>query len=266
MSVSGMRLTHQIWAQGFCHDEFWATQGQVGFVMQTDLMSIPQQPGKARVVEVVGAAGAGKSTLCQALGEYPNLFRLDNFPDVRRLENAPFYLRNGLKLIPKLQRLDRSGSRQLSRREFAWLTILHGWPALFRQAGNDGAVIILDQGPIYLMAELLLFGPEYLGKDAAEFLWQDLYKQWCDIITMVVWLDAPDEILFDRIRTRQQDHIVKNESLPVVFGFLERYRRQYEVIMAGLASQASRPKVIRFDTGSLSTQAIARQLPVELNF
>ena len=234
--------------------------------MQTDIMSTPQQPGKVSVVEVVGVAGAGKSTLCQALGEYPKLFRLDNFPDVRRLENAPFYLGNGLKLIPKLLRLDRSGSRQLSRREFAWLTILHGWPTLFRKARNDGSVIILDQGPIYLMAELLLFGPEYLRKEAAEFLWQDLYNQWRDIITMVVWLDAPDEILLDRIRTRQQDHIVKNQPLQMVVEFLARYRRQYEVIMAGLASQANSPKVLRFDTGCLSTQAIARQLPVELNF
>ncbi len=263
-----MRRTHRIWALGFCHDEFLSITitEQVGFPMQTDLIRKHQQPGKVCVVEVVGAAGAGKSTLCQALSECPSLFRLDNFPDVRRLENAPFYLTNGLKLIPKLLRLNRTGSRQLSRREFAWLTILFGWPALFRQASKDSSVIILDQGPIYLMAELLLFGPEYLRKEAAEYFWQDLYNQWRDIISMVVWLDAPDEILLDRIRTRQQDHLVKKESLQVVFGFLARYRIQYEVIMAGLATQANSPKVLRFDTGALSTQAIARQLSVELNF
>ncbi len=217
-------------------------------------------------MEIVGAAGAGKSTLCRALDGCTEAIRLENFPDVHRLSDAPFFILNGLQLIPELLGLNRSGSRQLSRREFAWMTILKGWPTIFRQASKTGSpVIILDQGPIYLLAEMRLFGPEYLHQKAAETLWQDLYKQWRDIITTVVCLDAPNDILLERIRSRQQDHIVKTQPAQVVFEFLARYRAEYDSILSVLATQGPGPKILRFDTDRQPTQAIVNQLMSELS-
>ena len=218
------------------------------------------QSGKPRVVEIVGPAGAGKTTLYHALDRYAESIRLENFPDVRKVTDAPFFISNGLQLLPRLLCLYRRDSRGLTRREFAWMTILYGWSALLRRQSKHGnKVTILDQGPVYLLAEMRLFGPEYLRKEAAEKLWQDLYERWSATLYMVVYLNACDNVLLDRIRNRRQEHIVKTEPARVVYEFLDRYRTEYEFILSTLAAKKAGPKVLHFDTGRQQPQDIVKQ-------
>jgi Deoxynucleoside kinases len=222
--------------------------------------------GKTRVVEIVGPAGAGKTTLCQVLDHYTESIRLENFPDVRKVTDAPFFISNGLQLIPNLLRLYRPNSRQLTRREFAWMAILDGWPGLLRQESNDGnKVIILDQGPVYLLAEMRLFGPEYLRQEAAERIWQDLFDRWRDTLHMIVWLDAANNVLLDRIRSRRQEHIVKTQPPTTVYDFLDRYRSEYEFIFSSLTAKKTDLKVLRFDTEGQQPQDIVNQFLSELS-
>jgi deoxyadenosine/deoxycytidine kinase len=221
---------------------------------------------KNRVVEIIGPAGAGKTTLCQALDHHSELFRLENFPDVRKVTAAPFYISNGLHLIPSLLRLYKSSSRQLTRREFAWMAILNGWPTVLRKESSDGdKVIILDQGPLYLLAEMRLFGPDYLRQENAKRFWQNLYDRWKAILYMVVWLDTADDVLLDRIRTRQQEHVVKNQPATVAYEFLGRYRSEYESILSALTAQKVDLKVFQYNTEQLSSQDIADQLVNEFS-
>lgn len=225
-----------------------------------------QRPGKIRVVEIVGPAGVGKTTLYQMLDRYPESIRLGNFPDVHKVTDAPFFILNGLQLIPSLLRLYRFDSRQLTRREFAWMSILNGWPAILREESKgDNKVIILDQGPIYLMAEMQLFGPEYLKQKATERLWQDLYVRWIATLDMIVWLDAADDVLLDRIRTRRQEHVVKTQPATVVYEFLNRYRVEYENILSILKNENAGIKILQFDTGRQQPQDIVNQFLSELN-
>jgi len=218
------------------------------------------------VVEIVGPAGAGKTTLCQVLDHYTESIRLENFPDVRKVTDAPFFISNGLQLIPNLLRLYRPNSRQLTRREFAWMAILDGWPGLLRQESNDGnKVIILDQGPVYLLAEMRLFGPEYLRQEAAERIWQDLFDRWRDTLHMIVWLDAANNVLLDRIRSRRQEHIVKTQPPTTVYDFLDRYRSEYEFIFSSLTAKKTDLKVLRFDTEGQQPQDIVNQFLSELS-
>ena len=79
---------------------------------------------------------------------------------------------------------------------------------------------------------------------------------------MVVWLDAADDILLDRIRNRQQEHIVKTQPATVVYEFLERYRTEYEFILSILTSKKAGLKVLRFDTGQQQPQDIAESILV----
>jgi|CXWL01.1.fsa_nt_gi adenylate kinase family enzyme len=221
---------------------------------------------KTRVVEIVGPAGAGKTTLCRALACHTEAIRLENFPDVRKAADAPFFISNGLQLIPSLLRHYRPKSRNLTRREFAWMTILNGWSALLRKEANEGSkVIILDQGPLYLLAEMRLFGPEYLRQRTAERLWQDFYDRWKDTLYLVVWLDADNDILLDRIRTRKQDHIVKAQPAAVVHEFLNRYRTEYESILSILTGKEASLRVLKFDTGRQQSQDIENQFLSKLS-
>jgi hypothetical protein len=220
-----------------------------------------------RVVEVVGAAGVGKTTLCQALNCYNEHIRLNNFPDVRKLADAPFFVRNALQLAPPLLRLYQYNSRQLSRREFAWMLILNGWPmVLHKEVKNNNTVIILDQGPVYLLAEMSEFGPPYLKSQNAQKLWRKYYCRWAAILDMIVWLDAADMDLLERIRTRDQEHIVKDAPAPSVFKFLARYRTAYERVIAILTANAAGPRILRFDTSRERPDEIVSRLLVELGF
>lgn len=216
------------------------------------------------MAEVVGPAGAGKTTLCRELTRRAARVRLENFPDVHKPADAPFFLSNGLQLIPRLLALPRNRSRRLTRREFAWMSILNGWPALLRKEAERGGVIVLDQGPVYLLAETRLFGPEYLKRDSAHRFWQSLFERWEAALHTVFYLDADNEVLLDRIRSRGQEHIVKAESKTTVFEFLDRYRAEYEFILSALTAKDRNLRILRIDTGNRQTQAIIEDILLEL--
>jgi deoxyadenosine/deoxycytidine kinase len=217
-----------------------------------------------RIVEIVGPAGAGKTTLCQALSHCNESIHLSNFPDVRKISNAPFFIWNGLQITPALLSLSQRNSRKLTRREFAWLSILYGWPGVLqKELKKNDRTIILDQGPVYLLTETSEFGPEYLRRQRAENLWWDLYSRWADMLDMIVWLDAADTDLLKRIRSRDKGHVVKNESVETTFEFLDSYRKAYEWTISNLSANHLGLKVLRFDTSRKSPEEIASQLLFE---
>jgi deoxyadenosine/deoxycytidine kinase len=220
-----------------------------------------------RVVEIIGPAGAGKTTLCQALNNNQERIRLCDFPDVRKIVDIPFYIWYGLSLVPIFLRLYQPGSRQLTRREFAWMTILLGWSSVLqKELKKCNQVIILDQGPIYLLAEMREFGPEYLKSKNSEKLWQKLYFRWATTLDMIVWLDATDANLLDRIRARTQDHVMKNESPLTTFEFLVRYRKMYDHVLSELMANTFDLRVLRFDTDKQQPGEIADRLFVEFGY
>jgi hypothetical protein len=176
--------------------------------------------------------------------------------------NAPFFIAHGIRLIPSVIDLPQRCDRWLSRREFAWLTILNGWPGILqRERKKRDDIILLDQGPVYLLTEASEFGPEYLRKKkSAVLLLNDLYSRWAHILDLVVWLDAADNDLAERIRTREKGHPVKERSMETTLEFLACYRKAYERTIARLSANHSGLKVLRFDTSSTSLPEIACQL------
>jgi len=220
---------------------------------------------RSRIVEIVGPAGAGKSTLCHTLSQGSETIRLGNFPDVRKISDAPFFIWNGFQIFPNLFNLLRHNDRKPTRREFAYLSILNGWPAVLQKELKINKTIILDQGPVYLLAELSESGPEFLKRQEAEKMWQDLYSQWADRLDVIVWLDATDTDLIRRIRNRDKEHVVKNESIETTFEFLARYRKAYERTISNLSANHNNLKILRFDTSQKSPQEIASQLLIEFD-
>ena len=55
---------------------------------------------RVRILEIIGPAGAGKTTFYKALEKYPQHFQLSNFPDVHKTADAPFFVNHGLQLVP----------------------------------------------------------------------------------------------------------------------------------------------------------------------
>ena len=170
-----------------------------------------------RIAEIIGPAGAGKTTLCHILRNCNGSIHLSNFPDVRKISAAPFFIFNGLQISSSLLGLSQHKSRKLTRREFAWLSILNGWPSVLKRELKENNIIILDQGPVYLLTETSEFGPDFLKRQNAEDFWRGLYSRWADILDMIIWLDAEDTDLLKRIRNRDKEHVVKTESVDTTF-------------------------------------------------
>jgi deoxyadenosine/deoxycytidine kinase len=225
--------------------------------MINSLNAVELRQEKPRIVEIIGPAGAGKTTLFKALGAYPDLIQLRKCPNIHRTTDSPFFIQYAPRLLPSLFRLYHRPSRYLSQREFAWMTILNGWPyVLQKEIQSCSQVIFMDQGPVYLLAEMREFGPEFLKNKKAEKFWQEIYCRWADTLDLIVWLDADDIDLMERIQTRAKEHVVKHESEPIVLDFLESFRKTYEYVVSTLGSCSGGPRVLRVDTSQYRSQEI----------
>lgn len=215
------------------------------------------------VVEVIGPAGAGKSTLLRALSQHHNQIQPGIHPSKTR--QLPFLISNTIALLPVYLREYRH-SRWFSRREMRSMTYLKaGLPVLRRQALNNGTAIILDHGPIYRLAFLRALGPEITTSQRYMSWWADLFNQWVSTINIIIWLDAPNGILLERIRGRGQQHPIKENGQQDAYEYLIRYRLFLEQIIAESVS-AGQIMVLRFDTNQESTEQIIDKVLTVVDF
>jgi hypothetical protein len=218
------------------------------------------------VVELVGPAGAGKTTVFRALSQLSESILVSVQPFVRSVVDSPFFLRQSLLLMPTLLRMykNKNSGRCLTRQEITCMAILNGWHNVLRRvAVNGDKVLLIDQGPVFLLAQLHKFGPESLRGRCTEKWWKGVYRQWATTLDMVVWLDTLDAYLLERIRARDKWHLMKDKSKPEVLEFLEHYRIAYQQVISMLAANQSRLKVLVFDTARESLEVIVNRLMVE---
>lgn len=224
-----------------------------------------QPQSSARIVEIVGPAGAGKTTVSRMLHRHGGRVQLGRFPDVHKKGDALFFVYHGAGLIPFLIGSCHGKAERLNRREFAWLAILRGWSRRLQlEKRRSEKVIVLDQGPIYLLAETKELGPKCLRGQRTERFWEKIYKRWATTLDIVICLDADNACLQERIQARTKGHVVKNEPGPAVFKFLDSYRTAYQHIFERLKVDGGGPRIIKFNTGQEQPEEIAVKLSVEL--
>ena len=216
------------------------------------------------LVELVGPAGAGKTSLSRALTQRSAKIVIGADIALRKKEQIPVFVRNAPFLVPVLLRRCQS-SRRFTWDEIKAMVYLKGWHRVFtQQAINTGSLVLLDHGPVFKLATLQAFGPERLRTQAVASWWHDMFKQWASTLDMVIWLDAPDAILEKRINTRSQRHLVKGKSEPEVVQFLARYRASYEQILAKLRAHGG-PAILQFDTNQTSMEEITEKVLAACN-
>lgn len=209
------------------------------------------------VVEIIGPAGAGKTTLLRALSQRHKKIQ----PGIRlsKISQIPFYISNTFSLLPTFLRQYRH-SKWFTRRETRSMVYLKAWlHVLGQQASNNGMVTILDHGPIYLLALLREFGPEITTSQLFKRWWASLLNQWAATLDIIIWLDAPDVILLERIRARDRWHTIKERCEQEAYEYLTHHRTALEQIIAESVTDGQ-VRLLRFDTNQESVEQIADKI------
>ncbi len=85
-------------------------------------------------------------------------------------------------------------------------------------------------------------------------------EAWGGLLDTVVWLDASDDVLLERINARAKDHRLKGDATREAYAVLERSRADYEAVLARMTAAGTGPTVVRFDTTARSPQEIAEDV------
>lgn len=214
---------------------------------------------KPVIMELVGPAAAGKTTLLKELTRFSEKFIEGADISLRKVDCLPLFVSHALLLLPMLIPRPRYG-RHLTWDEFKSMVYLQAWSrVLGRQGADNSAVILVDQGPVFRLATLHEFGPDVLRRRVAENWWRDRFDEWAVQLDLVIWLDAPDPILGERINTRNRWHLVKGKCESEVGEFLARYRRSYQFVLEKLAMNSG-PRLLRFDTSRQSVEDIVQSV------
>jgi thymidylate kinase len=182
------------------------------------------------VVELVGPAGAGKTTLAQGVSAVDPTVRaglsLWGLPRTKLVEAA----------VPLLPRFIASGivpSRRLQWAEMAQMVRLGALRRVVRDEARKHRVILLDEGPVFALSWLEVFFAR--NGDRAVSWRRRAIADWASLLDVVVFIDASDSTLAQRIRTREKDHMVKDSSDEEIYGFAAGFRKAFDRVIAEIS-------------------------------
>lgn len=144
------------------------------------------------------------------------------------------------------------------------MVYLQAWhDRLERHPPDLDGVTVFDHGPMFRLALLREFRPEILRSDRGEKWWNAMFEKWANTLDLIIYLEAPDEILLDRIEKRHRRHAVKGQSQENAYNFFTRYRRAYQPLLDRLVSEGYL-EVLRCNTHEESVNRVVDRISAKL--
>ena len=184
------------------------------------------------VAELVGPAGAGKSSLTERLSQQPGATRASIF----RLPRV-WWVIGALQSIPALLALC------VRTRSLPWEDLRHIirlrtlYRLLQRQRAAGTRLVLLDEGPVFALAWLQVYGRDRLRHAAMSAWWRETAREWARALDVVVLLDAPDAVLAGRVRERAKPHPMKHKTDAEIATFSATYREAYAGVISALTAE-----------------------------
>ena len=210
----------------------------------------------ALLVEIIGPAAAGKTSLLRALCSKDEKIRAGS--GMRRVRFLGVLIRNVARFLPVWVRYP------LRDRWFDWpelrsIAFVDAWDREMEERGSSDLVtIVLDHGPLYRLARLREFGPKITRSRPFERWWHASRDRWMEALDLVVWLDAPDEVLLGRIQERGHQYLDATPSRERKREFLARYRGVFAEILE--RGTAERPRILRIRSDERSVSEITSEV------
>lgn len=168
-------------------------------------------------------------------------------------------LASAFRSLPQLLQMCRGG-KLIGLDEASLIIRLN---ALGRFIGRESTgrhkFLLFDEGAVFALAKLRALGETRGANGGDERRLRDLVARRAVKLDVIVWLDAPDEILARRIREREKPHRMKNRSDKEISDFLARYREGYERVVSELGAN-HKLKVIRVSTDGATPEQIAGEV------
>lgn len=206
--------------------------------------------GAARLVELVGPAGAGKSAVAAALTGDRGTLGLWN-------QERSSLLSGAAQVAPAVLAATRGG-RPFVPEELAQMVRLSAMERSLSRAIPDSTLIVMDEGPVFALSWFQVFygrngDPGWRG-------WRErMLQDWAARLDVVIRMDAPDEVLARRINERSKPHLVKQRPFSEVCGFNARFREAFDRVI-GEFEKAGHVKVIDLRTDLLLPNELARRV------
>jgi hypothetical protein len=181
------------------------------------------------VVELVGPAGVGKTTLAQ------NVQRADSSVHVGlSLWGLPRsrLMRGAIALVPTIV-VAAVRNRRLRWREISHMIRLDALRRVLRREKSRHRIILLDEGPVFAISWLDLCFAKRGVATPAKWRRRALAK-WASLLDSVIFLDARDQTLAGRLRTRAKKHIMMKGSDTAIRRFTNGFREAFDKVIAEL--------------------------------
>jgi thymidylate kinase len=189
-----------------------------------------QTGGRPIVVELVGPAGAGKSAVADALrfGQDETLrVSIWGLP-------LPALLWSAAALLPTFLMLCLA-ARAVRWDELKQMIRLGALGRVLPGAAQGRRLVVLDEGPLFALTWLQVFGAERLLRSATYERWVNrTLAAWAHLLDAVVLVDAPDPVLSQRIRSRVKPHMVKDQTDQQISAFAARFRAAFASVIPAL--------------------------------
>jgi energy-coupling factor transporter ATP-binding protein EcfA2 len=212
--------------------------------------------GRPLLVEIIGPAGAGKTTLLRTLCSADSGIRAGL--DIGRLRFLTALVGKVGPLVPIWVR-DHRHDRWFNRRELRSIAFVEAWYRAMEEEGSaDLSARVFDHGPLYRLSRLKAFGPDITRSEPFQRWWRVSRERWMGALDLIVWLDAPDDVLLQRVEERGHQYLDATPSGEGKKEFLARYRGVFAEILEHGAAKG--PRTLRLRSDERSVEEIADEV------